>query len=212
MNNSSQIQNLIQPWRILVFMGVLGLAFLIFIIRLFYLQVIQADSWVAEAIENSTKEFNIPAMRGIILDRNDVIVARNVASYNVVLTFADLPDDEGAIQEIFRELSTLIGVPVNRSELSLENPYVPCISDHGIAQIAEYGESATPYEPVQIICDIDEELAMVLQEKSIDWPGVGVEIQALREYPMDAHLLSNEHMKYLTSLRIWMTRMKFSEW
>ncbi len=156
---------------------------MIFIARMFFLQVMQEDSWAAEAIENSTKEFNIPAMRGIILDRNDVIIARNVASYNVVLTFADLPDDEGAIQEIFRDLSTLIGLPVNRSELSLENPYVPCISDHGIAQIAEYGESATPYEPVKIICDIDEELAMVLQEKSIDWPGVGIEIQPLREYP-----------------------------
>ena len=183
MNNSSKLQNLIEPWRILVFMGVLGLAFMIFIARMFFLQVMQEDSWAAEAIENSTKEFNIPAMRGIILDRNDVIIARNVASYNVVLTFADLPDDEGAIQEIFRDLSTLIGLPVNRSELSLENPYVPCISDHGIAQIAEYGESATPYEPVKIICDIDEELAMVLQEKSIDWPGVGIEIQPLREYP-----------------------------
>lgn len=183
MKNSSKLQNLIEPWRILVFMGVLGLAFMIFIARMFFLQVMQEDSWAAEAIENSTKEFNIPAMRGIILDRNDVIIARNVASYNVVLTFADLPDDEGAIQEIFRDLSTLIGVSVNRSELSLENPYVPCISDHGIAQIAEYGESATPYEPVKIICDIDEELAMVLQEKSIDWPGVGIEIQPLREYP-----------------------------
>ena len=122
MNNSSKIQNLIEPWRILVFMGVLGLAFMIFMARLFYLQVLQTDSWAAEAIENSTKEFNIPAMRGIILDRNDVIVARNVASYNVVLTFANLPDDEGAIQEIFRDLSTLIGVPVNSRELSLENP------------------------------------------------------------------------------------------
>lgn len=183
MNNSSKLQNLIEPWQILVFMGVLGLAFMIFIARMFFLQVMQEDSWAAEAIENSTKEFNIPAMRGIILDRNDVIIARNVASYNVVLTFADLPDDEGAIQEIFRDLSTLIGLPVNRSELSLENPYVPCISDHGIAQIAEYGKSATPYEPVKIICDIDEELAMVLQEKSIDWPGVGIEIQPLREYP-----------------------------
>jgi len=183
MDNSSKIQNLIEPWRILVFLGVLGLAFMIFILRLFFLQVMQVESWTAEAIENSTKEFNIPAMRGIILDRNNVIVARNVASYNVVLTFADLPDDAGAIQEIFRDLSNLIGVPVNRSELSLENPYVPCISDHGIAQIAEYGESATPYEPVKIVCDIDEELAMVLQEKSIDWPGVGIEIQPLREYP-----------------------------
>jgi penicillin-binding protein 2 len=186
MNTSPKVNNLIENWRILVFLGALGFVFSIFTIRLFYLQVIQSDSWTAEAVNNSIKEFNIPAMRGIILDRNDVVLARNVASYNVVITFAELPDNAGEIQEIFRELSDLIDVPVNGGELSLENPYVPCISDHGIVQIAEYGESATPYDPVQVKCDIEEDLAKVIQEKSIDMPGVSIEIQPLREYPTNS--------------------------
>ena len=183
MNNTSSLQNLLKPWRIVAFMVALGLVFLIFSVRLLSLQVLQADSWVAKAEDNSTKEFNLPSLRGIILDRNDVILARNVPSYNVVITAANLPDDEGALQEIFREMSSLIGIPVHKGELSPENPYVPCISDHGIAQVTEYGESATPFEPVQVKCDIDEQLAMVVQEKSVDWPGVGIEIQPLREYP-----------------------------
>ncbi len=183
MNNTSSLQNLLKPWRIVAFMVALGLVFLIFSVRLLSLQVLQADSWVAKAEDNSTKEFNLPSLRGIILDRNDVVLARNVPSYNVVITAANLPDDEGALQEIFREMSSLIGIPVHKGELSPENPYVPCISDHGIAQVAEYGESATPFEPVKVKCDIDEQLAMVVQEKSVDWPGVGIEVQPLREYP-----------------------------
>jgi len=182
-NNTSSLQNLLKPWRIVAFMVALGLVFLIFSVRLLSLQVLQADSWVAKAEDNSTKEFNLPSLRGIILDRNDVVLARNVPSYNVVITAANLPDDEGALQEIFREMSSLIGIPVHKGELSPENPYVPCISDHGIAQVTEYGESATPFEPVKVKCDIDEQLAMVVQEKSVDWPGVGIEIQPLREYP-----------------------------
>jgi penicillin-binding protein 2 len=183
MNNTSSLQNLLKPWRIVAFMVALGLVFLIFSVRLLSLQVLQADSWVAKAEDNRTKEFNLPSLRGIILDRNDVVLARNVPSYNVVITAANLPDDEGALQEIFREMSSLVGIPVHKGELSPENPYVPCISDHGIAQVAEYGESATPFEPVKVKCDIDEQLAMVVQEKSVDWPGVGIEIQPLREYP-----------------------------
>ena len=183
MNKTSSLQNLLKPWRIVAFMVALGLVFLIFSLRLLSLQVLQADSWVAKAEDNSTKEFNLPSLRGIILDRNDVVLARNVPSYNVVITAANLPDDEGALQEIFREMSSLIGIPVHKGELSPENPYVPCISDHGIAQVTEYGESATPFEPVKVKCDIDEQLAMVVQEKSVDWPGVGIEIQPLREYP-----------------------------
>lgn len=183
MNNTSSLQNLLKPWRIVAFMVALGLVFLIFAVRLLSLQVLQADNWVAKAEDNSTKEFNLSSLRGIILDRNDVVLARNVPSYNVVITAANLPDDEGALQEIFREMSSLIGIPVHKGELSPENPYVPCISDHGIAQVTEYGESATPFEPVKVKCDIDEQLAMVVQEKSVDWPGVGIEIQPLREYP-----------------------------
>ncbi len=183
MNNTSSLQNLLKPWRIVAFMVALGLVFLIFAVRLLSLQVLQADSWVAKAEDNSTKEFNLSSLRGIILDRNNVVLARNVPSYNVVITAANLPDDEGALQEIFREMSSLISIPVHKGELSPENPYVPCISDHGIAQVTEYGESATPFEPVKVKCDIDEQLAMVVQEKSVDWPGVGIEIQPLREYP-----------------------------
>jgi len=142
-----------------------------------------AEEWIAVADENSSREINTPAMRGNFVDRNGVILARNVASYNVVITAADLPDDPGAVQEIFRELSVLVGVPVNRGEVTVDNPYVPCISDHGIAQIAEYGRSSTPYEAVKVVCDIEERIARIVMEKSSSWPGVDVEIQALREYP-----------------------------
>jgi penicillin-binding protein 2 len=186
MNGQSTYQNTLQPWRLIVFMVVLLGVFAVFITKLFMLQVVQSDEWSAKAAENSTEEINLPALRGIIYDRNGVILARNIASYNIVVTTSELPDDAGATQEIFRQLSDLIGVPVNQSELSPENPYVPCISDHGIAQIVEYGESATPYRPVSIACDIDEKLAMIVQEKSVDWPGIGVDIQPIRDYPTNA--------------------------
>lgn len=186
MNGQPSIQNTVEPWRIVAFLVVLVGVFAVFITKLFVLQVYQADEWSAKAAENSTQVINLPGLRGIIYDRNGVILARNVASYNVVITAANLPDDDGATQEIFRQLSTLIGVPVNRNELSPENPYVPCISDHGIAQIAEYGESATPFQPVNVACDIDEKIAMIVQEKAVDWPGVGVQVQPIRDYPTNS--------------------------
>ena len=183
MNGSPHLHNHLEPWRILAFVIAIALVFGIFVLRLFSLQIANPQEWVDEARGNSEKEINLPALRGIIYDRNGIVLARNVASYNVVITYANLPDDPGAVQEIFRELSALIDVPVNQAELSQENPYVPCISNHGITQIVEYGESSTPFEPVRIKCDIDEQLAMALQEKSVDWPGVEIEIQPIRDYP-----------------------------
>lgn len=186
MNGRPTIQNQVEPWRINAFVVVLGIVFALFIGRLFILQVIQHDEWLAKSLENSTEAMNLPSLRGIIYDRNGVILSRNVASYNVAVTAAELPDDVGAVQNIFRELSDLINVPVNLNEISPENPYVPCISAHGIAQIAEYGLSSTPYEPVRIQCDIAEDIAMTLMEKSTDWPGIGVEIQPIRDYPTNS--------------------------
>ena len=183
MNGSSQLNNQLETWRLRVFLAIVVAIFGAFIVRLFILQIMEQDDWVAKAQENSTEVINLPASRGIIYDRNGTILARNIASYNISVTAANLPEDPGATQEIFRELSQMIGVPVNRSAISPETPYVPCISDHGIAQIAEYGESATPFQPVRIRCDVDQTTAMIVQEKAVDWPGISVEIQPIRDYP-----------------------------
>lgn len=183
MNAQPTISNQLQPWRILAFVAGIGLVFSIFFLRLFILQVVQNEEWTAKAAENSTQEINTPAQRGVIYDRNGVLLAKNVASYDIAITAANLPDDAGATQEVFRQLSELIGMPVNRSEISQENPYVPCISDHGIVQIADYAETSTPYIPVRLKCDVDERVAMVIQEKKVDWPGISIEIQPIREYP-----------------------------
>jgi len=182
-NGQSSIQNNLENWRIIAFLLVIAVIFIVFFTKLFLLQIVQSEDWTAIAAANNSEEINLPSLRGIIYDRNGVILARNIPSYNVTITAAGLPDDAGATQEIFRELSILIGVPVNGGELSQANPYVPCISDHGIAQIAEYGETAIPFQPVNVICDIDEKVALIIQEKAIDWPGVGIDVQPIREYP-----------------------------
>jgi penicillin-binding protein 2 len=182
-NGSPNLHNNVQPWRILIFGIILLLALLIYIFRLFSLQILQGPEYQAAAYENRTESINLQTLRGIIYDRNNTILARNIASYNVVITASQLPDDPGATQKIFRELSKLIGVPVNGGKLTEENPYVPCQSDHGIAEIAFYGENSTPYSPVEVKCDIDRQTAMVIQEKAVDWPGISVEIQPIRDYP-----------------------------
>jgi penicillin-binding protein 2 len=183
MNGSPQLNNHVARWRILAFLLVLVLVFVIFTAKLFNMQILNGQTYVAQAQENSEKDFNLPALRGIIYDRNGTVLARNIASYNIVLTYSDLPDDPGAVQQIFRELSDLISVPINGGELTEANPYVPCISDHGIAQIAEYGKTSKPFEPVKVKCDIDERTAMIIQEKAVDWPGISIEVQPIRDYP-----------------------------
>ena len=176
-------QNKLPHNRILSFGFVLGLVFLVFIGRLFFYQIINGDYWVAQAVENRLREISLAPTRGVIFDRNGIVLARNVASYNVVVTAANLPDDEGSIQNIIRSLSEYIDVPISQSEITPENPFVPCVSDHGISQIIEYGEQSAPYQDVKIACNIDQTQARIIQEKTMDWPGISLEIETVRDYP-----------------------------
>jgi penicillin-binding protein 2 len=174
-------------WRLnavyaVIFLGLAGLLF-----RLITLQVIEGENWKISAIINYTKRVSVPAARGIIYDRNGYILASNLASYNIVITPAGLPDDESDIQRIYRELSDLIDVPVGGpvTDESLEEAklFSACVPGPGISQMVGLQDSLAPYTPVKIKCNVSEEIARTVEERSMDWLGVEVEVEPIRNYP-----------------------------
>ena len=182
-SNPTPTNNKIRTPRILTFAVVVAIIFLIFIGRLFTLQILNGDTWEAKAEENRIREISLAPSRGVIFDRQGIVLARNVPSYNVVVRAADLPDDPGAVQSIIRSLAEIIDVPINQYQISPENPFVPCVSGHGISQVIEYGEQSAPFRDVKIACNIDQQKARIIQEKAIDWPGISIEIEPVRDYP-----------------------------
>jgi len=174
-------------WRTLIVYGLIVAVLGGLIYRLLSLQVVEAQTWAGQAVDNYTTEISDPASRGIIYDRNGYILARNVASYNVVITPASLPDDDADIQNIYRAVSELIDVPaggpVTEDTLNNAKLFSPCVPGPSIADMVALGDSLAPYKPVRIKCNIGEELARVIREKSVDWPGVAIEIEPIRDYP-----------------------------
>ncbi|MEW6717411.1 MAG: penicillin-binding protein 2 [Chloroflexota bacterium] len=154
----------------------------IFVFRLFWLQILEGPEWIAQAAENRLREISLPSLRGIIFDRNNTILARNLPSYNIVITSAYLPDDIGEVQEIYLQLSKITGIPVHQGNVETDT-YTPCVPGLGIAEMVLIGGSIAPYQPVKIQCDIDPQIAKIVMEKSMDWPGVEVEVEAIRDYP-----------------------------
>lgn len=176
-----------ETWRLAAVYLVVLFVFSGLIYRLVYLQVLQGEDWVALAVENYKDEISVPAPRGIIYDRNGNILARNLASYNVVITPADLPNDESDIQRIYRELSDLIEVPVGGpvTDESLEEAklFAACVPGPGIGQLVALQDTLAPYSAVKVKCNVTTEVARVVEENSVDWPGVTVEVEPIRDYP-----------------------------
>jgi penicillin-binding protein 2 len=176
-----------ETWRLAAIYIIVLLAFTGLLFRLINLQVVQGSNWTAQAIDNYTYEVSVPAPRGIIYDRNGYILARNVASYNVVITPAGLPDDISDIQRIYRELSDLIDIPVGGpiTDASLEQAklFAACVPGPGIGQLVALQDTLAPYSPVRIKCNVTEDIARMVKENSMDWPGVSIEIEPIREFP-----------------------------
>ena len=173
-------------WRLAMFIGAVVLVFAFYIFRLFILQIIEGRDYKSQADENRITQVSEPTRRGVIYDRNDFVLARNVASYNVTITPAELPVTEGDIQEIYRKLSELIDIPVNKGDLDDEatvRTFKECDNDLGISQIVFIGDTNAPYAPIRIKCDVDKEIALAIEEQSADWPGVGIQIESVRDYP-----------------------------
>ncbi len=145
--------------------GIVVLLFSILILRLFYLQVTTSANYTRESEDNRIAQKRVKAPRGLIVDRNGHIVARNRPFYTVSLTRTSRKDFE-ATRRAFTEA---IG------DTSLDGTY------------------SRRYRSIRLKRDVDFRTVSVVEERlRADWPLLDIEIEAQRHYPYHesaAHLL-----------------------
>ena len=75
-------------------------AFALLFARFFQLQVVQHDAYASKAEDNRISIVPIAPNRGLILDRNGVVLARNFSAYTLEIFPAKVRDLERTIQEL----------------------------------------------------------------------------------------------------------------
>lgn len=181
--NKQPTQAHFEPWRLKSVTVIFGLVLVVFLVRLFGLQILEYQTYLNYADENRTKIITDSPQRGIIYDRYGYVLARNIASYTIAITPAYLPDDVSDIQRIYREISDLTGIPVNNGTVDDAKLVSACVPGPGITQLVELGNSLAPYSPVKIQCNVSENTARIARERLVDWPGVSVQVDPVRDYP-----------------------------
>ncbi|MHB1675959.1 MAG: penicillin-binding protein 2 [Sulfuriferula sp.] len=97
--------------RIMIAAGFVVILFMLLLARFFYIQVIEHHRYFALAESNRISFLPIAPNRGLILDRNGVILAHNYSAYTLELTPAKIDDLDATIAQ----LSKLVNItPVNR--------------------------------------------------------------------------------------------------
>jgi penicillin-binding protein 2 len=150
------------------------LLFGILIVQLVRLQVIQGDEYAERAEINALREAQIPAARGLILDREGRPLVLNAARFSAAIVPGDLP--ERGEMGVFQQLERVTGVSAEEIERRVQA---------GI-------EARGAFEPVVIKQDVDEDTALMLRELESVTPGLKLLTEPTREYlagPLLSHIL-----------------------
>ncbi|MBL8093506.1 MAG: penicillin-binding protein 2 [Anaerolineales bacterium] len=162
------------------FYGALVVAVLWLISQLYRVQVTEFSTYDSQAVENRTRSISEPAPRGVIYDRNQVLLAANEPSFNVVITPAYLPDDVAATDAIYRRLAELLDMPI---EVPGSTPIERCREGRGIKDWVVEQTGIKPFSPVPIKCSVDRDTAFIIEQEKADMPGVDVIAAPIRSYP-----------------------------
>lgn len=170
-----------QGWRLTFFQGILFAVFAIFAIRMYDLQIVRQADFQAAADENRLSILPLSADRGVIYDRNGVLLASNAPAYVVEITPAELPADLPDRYAIYNKISALTGVPPTYATEQVGTQFI-----RSIERIVAEGEGIAPFRPVAVASDIMRDAAIRLLQDRISMPGVNVRTVAVREYPTGA--------------------------
>ena len=161
--------------------ALLTLIFALLLARLWYLQVARGQDFLAQAQSNQTRDVPISAPRGLILDRNGVVLATSRASHSVAVVPAALPSarrDASGRASILRTLGFLIGMTPAQIEAQI---------------VLAQDKGGRPYDPVRLPVEVDlETVTRVEENKARLGPAVLVTNDLKRFYPngkMAAHVL-----------------------
>jgi penicillin-binding protein 2 len=160
--------------RVAILGGIALVLFAIIFFRLWYLQVLSGDRYLAEANDNRVRQVKVEAPRGEIVDRNGTVLVDNRTALAVQVLPEQLPTDRARRLRETRRLGDVLNTR-------------PAALRKKIRQEAR----VLPYSPVTLKTDVSLDTVFYLQENQTRFPGVEVERIFLRKYPHEtvgAHL------------------------
>ena len=149
--------------RMVVVTGAILVLFGLLSIRLFYLQVVRYDELNAQAENNRTAIVPIVPNRGVIMDRNGIVLATNYSAYTLEITASKVI---APLEEVIEQLSGVIDIQA-RDKRRFKK---------------QLGESKS-FESVPIRNRLtDEEVARFAAQR-YRFPGVEIRARLFRNYP-----------------------------
>ena len=157
--------------RTILLSFVVAAVFFILLVRLWHLQILNAEDYRSMSENNRLRFVPVAASRGTIMDRNGTIMVSNQPSFSLAV----IPQEVKDKQALLDQLSSLLGM--DRTELS---------------ERWEKAMGRAKYYPIVLASNISRDQVEIIEENRLRLPGVDVEMKPVREYTggiIASHLL-----------------------
>ncbi len=183
---------------------VAGLGMLAFVLfgviffRLWFLQVLSGDRFLAEASKNRVRTQPQQAPRGFIVDRDGNPLVKNRQATVLQLDPREIPEEERVLAAKYgaakarrhRRRPELRGpevrIPAPPADLRARFARLEAVTDLTVAEIQELvivGLYQEPFVPVRLTEDVSPAIRQFVEEHRKDFRGLRVRTVYLREYP-----------------------------
>ena len=152
--------------RIAILGGVALVMFAIVFFRLWYLQVLSGDHYLAEANNNRVREIKTPAPRGKIVDRSGHTLVDNRPAQVVEVAPDKLPQDNAAKTQLYTRLGRVLHMTRREIRTAVRDQL-----------------RAVPFSAAIVKTDVKLPVVEYLSEHASSFPGVTVDKIWLRSYP-----------------------------
>ncbi len=145
---------------------------LVLVLRLAYLQFVQYKRFATLSLKNQMSVLPIAPSRGVIYDKNGVVLAENIPIYVLEL----IPERLKSITETLRQLQALL----------------PSISREDIKNFYRSRKQNPAYVPIPLKLKLTQEEVAIFATNQYRFPGVSIKAILMRYYPLGeitAHLL-----------------------
>ncbi len=147
------------------------IAFAVLAARLFYLQVIEGEEYLRLSENNCIRLKSVEASRGLIYDRNGVLLVDNRPSFDLKIVLKDARP----IQQTLDTLAGFTRIPLEQLQSKIDG-----------------SKGGAKYKPILLKKGISREQLALVEAHSFDLPGILVDVEPRRNYVYKknaAHLL-----------------------
>ena len=169
-NYRAESQN--QRFRLNLLVAILIILSLILVLRLAFLQISEFKRYRTLSLKNQMSIIPIAPPRGVILDRNGVLLAENIPVYVLEI----IPEHVKNIKVTLAKLQQLL----------------PSITDDDIENFNRTKAQNRSFVPIPIKLKLSQEEVAVFAINQYHFPGVSIKARLMRHYPLGeitAHLL-----------------------